>query len=85
MREKRLKEDQNFKETERKRISELRKKKHEDTFSTFCNLRPSNVLLLKDMPSDQCKCKIHENFIYLLKGIHVKYDGNFWEKILCDH
>ncbi|XP_073537000.1 uncharacterized protein [Phyllobates terribilis] len=25
-------------------------------FSTFCKLRPANVLLLHDIPADQCKC-----------------------------
>ena len=36
-------------------------------FSKFCDLRPKNVLLLKQSPVDQCKCKIHENFNNKLK------------------
>ena len=29
-------------------------------FSTFCRLRPANVLLLKNTPEDQCKCKTYK-------------------------
>ena len=31
------------------------------SFTKFCERRPANVLLLKQSPADQCKCKIHEN------------------------
>ena len=31
------------------------------SFSTFCNFRPKNVLLLDESPKQQCKCQIHEN------------------------
>lgn len=54
-------------------------------FSKFCNMRPKNVLLLKDMPADQCKCKIHENFTLKLKGMNVVYDNSFLNSVLCDN
>lgn len=54
------------------------------SFSKFCSLRPQNVLLLKDSPVDQCKCRHHENFRLMLIGLGVPYDTTFWEKILCD-
>ena len=53
-------------------------------FSKFCSLRPKNVLLLKNTPSDQCKCKVHENLILKLKALKYSYSNSFWEKILCD-
>lgn len=53
-------------------------------FSKFCQLRPENVLLLKDTPSEQCKCKIHENFILKLKALKINYNQGFWETVLCD-
>lgn len=53
-------------------------------FSKFCDLRPRNVLLLKDTPLDQCKCKIHENFRLLLKGACIAYDNSWWETQLCE-
>ena len=31
-------------------------------FSSFCKLRPKNVLTMKNFPSEQCKCRLHENF-----------------------
>ena len=31
-------------------------------FSKFSQLRPVNVMLLKNAPNDQCKCIHHENF-----------------------
>ena len=37
------------------------------SFSTFCNLRPKNVLLLGDSPKEQCKCQIHENLFLKLE------------------
>lgn len=53
-------------------------------FSKFCSLRPKNVLLIKDTPSDQCKCMIHENFMYKVKGLKQNYSNDWWSKILCD-
>ncbi|XP_071839631.1 uncharacterized protein [Apostichopus japonicus] len=51
-------------------------------FSKFASLRPTNVLLLKSQPMDQCKCIIHENFIFKLTALNITLD-NFWENILC--
>ena len=54
-------------------------------FSRFCELRPRNVLLMKDSPNDQCKYIIHENLINMLKGLPITYDSNkFWHIVLCD-
>ncbi|GBM13664.1 hypothetical protein AVEN_148187-1 [Araneus ventricosus] len=53
-------------------------------YSKFCSLRPKNVLLVKDTPSDQCKCKSHENFILLLKGLNINYNNDFWKEVLCN-
>ena len=53
-------------------------------FSTFCRLRPANVLLLKNTPKDQCKCKIHENFrmkLDVLDSTLTRQDC--WKSILC--
>lgn len=53
-------------------------------FSKFCSLRPKNVLLMKDTPSDQCKCITHENFMFKVKGLKQNYCNDWWCKILCD-
>ncbi len=57
-------------------------------FSTFCHLRPSNVnvLLLKNMPKDQCKCKTHENFCMKLNALNsdILHDKDCWQSILCE-
>lgn len=53
-------------------------------FSKFCSLRPKNVLLLKNTPMDQCKCKHHENFRLMLKALKVNYDGGWWDNVLCN-
>lgn len=53
-------------------------------FSSFCALRPKNVLLLKDTPLEQCKCITHENFILKLKCFKINYDSSYWNNILCD-
>ena len=55
-------------------------------FSTFCRLRTANVLLLKNTPKDQCKCKTHENFRMKLKALDSKLvqEGDCWNSILCD-
>ena len=42
--------------------------------STFFSLRPKNILLLKDSPKDQSKCKTHENLILKLEAMGVIYD-----------
>ena len=54
-------------------------------FSKFCSLRPKNVFLVHETPVDQCKCRVHENFISRLKGLHIQYNSvEFWESVLCD-
>ena len=48
-------------------------------------IRPRNVLLMKDPPKDHCKCMIHENFMNVLKGSSVTYDSSkFSHMVLCD-
>lgn len=54
------------------------------SLAKFTQLRPINVLLLKNQPFDQCKCEEHENFIYMLKGLNETYDENFWKKYICN-
>ncbi|KAK6171681.1 hypothetical protein SNE40_018123 [Patella caerulea] len=55
------------------------------SFPKFCSLRPKNVLLLHETPADQCRCRIHENFIMKLNGLKIHYDSQqFWESHLCD-
>lgn len=59
---------------------------HPDTvigLSTFCTLRPPNVLLMKDTPSDQCLCMIHENFFLKLKALQIFYYREWWGTVLC--
>ena len=53
-------------------------------FSKFCSLRPKNVLLLKSTPSEQCKCKNHENFILKLKSLQYHYSDDFWKSHFYD-
>ncbi|CAL4130964.1 unnamed protein product [Meganyctiphanes norvegica] len=55
------------------------------SFDKFIKLRPHNVLLLKNQPLDQCRCQIHENFIYLLKSLNESYTDNFWNIYLCNN
>ena len=43
---------------------------HGLAYSTFCNLRPRNVLLLSFSPKDQCKCMTHENFFHIGSNGH---------------
>ena len=52
------------------------------SFSTFCNLRLKNVLLLADSPKDQCRCLIHENLFLKLNAMGISYDSSFWTKVL---
>ena len=40
-------------------------------FSTFCDLRPKDVLLLGSTPGDQCK---YENLFLKLKAMDIIYD-----------
>ena len=51
-------------------------------FSKFCSLRPKNVFLLHETPADQCKCRVHENFISWLKGLHIPYDTSSYHHAL---
>lgn len=45
--------------------------------SKFCSLRPKNVLCLKETSSEQCKSRIHENFMYKLKALKYNYNDDF--------
>ena len=54
------------------------------SLSTFCNLRPKNVLLLGDSPKEQCKCQIHENLFLKLEALGYDYESSWWETVLCD-
>ena len=53
-------------------------------FTKFTTLRPVNVLILKDQPADQCKCKLHENFRLMLLAVKINYENSFWSEVLCD-
>ena len=44
------------------------------SFSLFCQLRPNNVLLFGDTPTEQCKCQIHENFFLKLEAMGISYE-----------
>lgn len=52
-------------------------------FSTFCKLRPKNVLLMHQTPSDQCKCLTCENFFLKLRALNIDYQ-EFWKTYLCN-
>ena len=58
--------------------------------STFCSLRPKEVLLAQDMPHNVCVCITHENIILLLESLHRKtciiplYSQDFLEIYVCD-
>ncbi|KAK6172966.1 hypothetical protein SNE40_016513 [Patella caerulea] len=47
-------------------------------------MRPKNVLLLKQQPLDQCKCKLHENFSLKLSSFDINSNNLFWCNVLCD-
>ena len=47
------------------------------SFAKFCELRPENVILLKNSPNDQCKCLTHENLRLRLTGLKVTLDRSF--------
>ena len=49
------------------------------TFSTFCELRPKNVLLLNQSPVHQYKCTINK-----LKVQRLHVSCTFWNFVLCD-
>lgn len=51
--------------------------------SKFHSLRPKNVLLMKDTPSEVCKCLRHENLRFSLLALGCSYDGSLWDDILC--
>ena len=49
----------------------------------FCDLRPKNVLLLKQSISDQCKSITIENFINKLEALSILYySSSFWDTVL---
>ena len=55
------------------------------SFAKFCELRPENVILLKNSPNDQCKCLTHENLRLRLTGLKVTYESQkFWTEVMCD-
>ena len=64
-------------------VESLAGDEHHIEFSKFCELRPKNVLLMKQTPADQCKCKVHENLFLKLKSLKLPY-ATFWEDVLCD-
>ena len=58
--------------------------------SKFAKLRPEHILLTSELPRNVCMCKVHENFIQLLKALH-KHDNffpihsnNFPSNFVCD-
>lgn len=59
-------------------------------FSTFCQLRPSNVRLMRDIPEMVCLCRYHENFRMLVEAIGSRVLGvpkksrAFLELVVCD-
>ena len=53
-------------------------------FSTFCALRPKNVLLLDESPKQQCKCQTHENLFLKLEAMGIHYEKEWWATVLCD-
>ena len=42
--------------------------------STFCTLRPANVLLSRYTPHETCLCQTHENFISLANALLPQYN-----------
>ena len=54
------------------------------SLSSFCKLRPKNILLLSDTPEDTCKCQTHENLFLQLDAMGFHYDSSFWGEVLCD-
>ena len=61
------------------------------SFPKFCSLRPKNVLMTSDIPQNQCKCMIHENFFLknwetAMEGMKVKFRlGNIIQLICWVH
>ena len=54
------------------------------SLSSFCKLRPKNILLLSDTLEDTCKCQTHENLFLQLDAMGFHYDSSFWGEVLCD-
>lgn len=54
------------------------------SFSKFCELRPENVLLMRQTPLNQCLCQSHENFRLLLFVLDITYTHEFWLPVLCN-
>ena len=53
--------------------------------SKFYELKPKNVLLMKDSPADQCKCAVHETYRMLLVPFKIETTNkDFWTNILCN-
>ena len=52
------------------------------SFSTFCNFRPKNILLLDESKKQQCKYQIHENLFLKLEA--MDYEKDWWTTMLCD-
>ena len=53
--------------------------------SKFYELKPKNVLFMKDSPADQCKCVQHETFRMLLVPFKIQTTSkDFWSKVLCN-
>ena len=53
-------------------------------FTSFTLFRPANVLLLKDQPAYQCKCRTHENFMLKFKVLAGhEYSDKLWKSYLC--
>ena len=52
-------------------------------FTMFTNLRPNNVLLLKNQSMDQCNCLVPENFPLKLESLRISFGITFWSEVLC--
>ena len=56
-----------------------------DGFSKFYPLETLKHTAFKDTSADECLCKIHENLMFKLKSLQIKYDSTtFSETSLCD-
>ena len=65
----------------------LFKKKNPDDkigLTKFYELKPPNVLFMKDSPADQCKCVKHDTFRMQLAPFKIQTaNKEFWPKTLC--
>ena len=58
--------------------------------SSFCSLRPSNVLLSSAIPQNVCLCQYHDNIKLLYEAIHKAvpefppYSGDFVNNLVCN-